>query len=119
MLGRLASLLHGVFDRLDQQFVPLAPELDMLRDYLEIERMRFYDRLRFDIRLDSDKPTRRLAHVAACLREQSRTELRYRPKSAVGSRSRPQGSAEAFGQCACPSNGSGSRAAPRARLGPR
>jgi hypothetical protein len=54
MLGRLASLLHGVFDRLDQQFVPLAPELDMLRDYLEVERMRFDDRLRFDIRLDSN-----------------------------------------------------------------
>ena len=53
MLGRLASLLHGVFDRLDQQFVPLAPELDMLRDYLEVEQMRFDDRLRFDIRLDS------------------------------------------------------------------
>jgi two-component system sensor histidine kinase AlgZ len=54
MLGRLASLLHGVFDRLDQQFVPLAPEFDMLRDYLEIERMRFDDRLRFDIRLESN-----------------------------------------------------------------
>ena len=54
MLSRLASLLHAVFDRLDQQFVPLAPELDMLRDYLEVERMRFDDRLRFDIRLDAD-----------------------------------------------------------------
>jgi sensor histidine kinase YesM len=54
MLGRLASLLHGVFDRLDQQFVPLAPELDMVRDYLEVERMRFDDRLRFEIRLDAN-----------------------------------------------------------------
>ena len=53
MLERLASLLHGVFDRMDQHFVPLAPELDMLRDYLEVERMRF-DRLQFDIRLDSN-----------------------------------------------------------------
>jgi signal transduction histidine kinase len=52
MLERLASLLHGVFDRLDQQFVPLAPELDMLRDYLEVEQMRFDDRLEFDIRLN-------------------------------------------------------------------
>jgi hypothetical protein len=54
MLGRLASLLHGVLDRLDQHFVPLAPELDMVHDYLEVERMRFDDRLRFDIRLDSN-----------------------------------------------------------------
>jgi hypothetical protein len=52
MLGRLASLLHGVFDRLDQPFVPLARELDMLRDYLEIERMRFEERLLFDVRVD-------------------------------------------------------------------
>lgn len=54
MLVRLASLLHGVFDRLDQPLVPLAPELDILRDYLEVERVRFDDRLRFDIRLDPD-----------------------------------------------------------------
>ena len=53
MLGRMASLLHGVFDRLDQPFVQLARELDMLRDYLEIERMRFEDRLFFDIRVDA------------------------------------------------------------------
>lgn len=53
MLGRLASLLHRVFDRLNQDLVPLAPELDMLRDYLEVERMRFDDRLRFEIRLES------------------------------------------------------------------
>ena len=54
MLQRLASLLHRVFDRLDREFVPLAPELDMLRDYLEVERMRFADRLRFDISLDPE-----------------------------------------------------------------
>jgi hypothetical protein len=54
MLGRLASLLHGVLDRLDQQFVPLRPELDMLRDYLDVEQMRFDDRLKFDIRIDPD-----------------------------------------------------------------
>jgi len=52
MLGRLASLLHRVFDRLNQDVVPLAPELDVLRDYLEIERMRFDDRLRFEIRVE-------------------------------------------------------------------
>jgi two-component system, LytTR family, sensor kinase len=51
MLQRIASLLHGVFDRLDQEFVPLARDLDMVRDYLEVERMRFAERLTFDIRL--------------------------------------------------------------------
>ena len=53
MVGRLASLLHRVFDRLNQHLVPLGPELDMMRDYLEVERVRFDDRLRFDIRVES------------------------------------------------------------------
>ena len=53
MVGRLASLLHRALERLNQQLMPLSSELDLLRDYLEVERMRFDDRLRFEIRLDS------------------------------------------------------------------
>lgn len=56
MVTRLASLLHSVFDRLDQELVPLGPELDMVRDYLEIERIRFPDRLRFSV--DGDDAVR-------------------------------------------------------------
>lgn len=49
MIGRLSSLLHTVFDGLDEPFVPLARELDMVRDYLEVERIRFGDRLQFTV----------------------------------------------------------------------
>jgi sensor histidine kinase YesM len=54
MIGRLASLLHTVFDGLDEPFVPLARELGMVRDYLEVERIRFGDRLQFSV--DADPP---------------------------------------------------------------
>ena len=52
MVTRLASLLHSVFDRLDERLVPLDPELEAIRHYLEIEQIRFHDRLRFTIDRD-------------------------------------------------------------------
>jgi hypothetical protein len=53
MIGRLSSLLHTVFDGLDEPFVPLGRELDMVRDYLEVERIRFGDRLQFTVEADA------------------------------------------------------------------
>jgi two-component system sensor histidine kinase AlgZ len=52
MLTRLASLLHSVFDRLDEPLVPLDRELETIRDYLDIERIRFGDRMTFTIDAD-------------------------------------------------------------------
>lgn len=49
MLDRLGSLFHRVQDLTDQQEVPLADELDMVREYLAIEQARFPDRLRYTI----------------------------------------------------------------------
>jgi len=51
MTGQLASLLRS---SLDQQtpLVPLDEELGTVRNYLEIERVRFGDRLRYDIAAD-------------------------------------------------------------------
>jgi hypothetical protein len=51
MLVRLSELLRRTLDRGDVQEVPLREELDFLRSYLEIEQMRFPDRLTvsFDI----------------------------------------------------------------------
>jgi two-component sensor histidine kinase len=51
MIARLSELLRRTLDRGDVQEVPLREELDFLRGYLEIEQMRFPDRLTvtFDI----------------------------------------------------------------------
>lgn len=54
MLDRLGSLFHRVQDSTDQQEVPLADELDMVREYLAIEQARFPDRLRYVIDASPD-----------------------------------------------------------------
>jgi two-component system LytT family sensor kinase len=54
MLTRLSALLHSVFDRLDEPLVPLDRELDTIRDYLDIESIRFGDRMTFSIDAERD-----------------------------------------------------------------
>ncbi|MFN7985743.1 MAG: histidine kinase [Vicinamibacterales bacterium] len=49
MTGRLASLLRASLDAADSPLQPLAREVQTARAYLEIERVRFGDRLRFTI----------------------------------------------------------------------
>ena len=49
MTGQLASLMRSSLDTQSTPLVPLAQELRVVRDYLEIERVRFGDRLRFAI----------------------------------------------------------------------
>jgi hypothetical protein len=49
MIERLSSLLHGALDGLDEPLVPLERELGLVRDYLEVERIRFGDRLRYTV----------------------------------------------------------------------
>lgn len=48
-VGRLASLLRFSLNVNHTSFVPLAQELKVVRDYLEIERVRFGTRLRYSI----------------------------------------------------------------------
>ncbi|MFN7915122.1 MAG: histidine kinase [Vicinamibacterales bacterium] len=49
MIGQLASLLRSSLDGAGTPLVPLAQELASTRAYLEIERVRFGDRLRYSI----------------------------------------------------------------------
>ena len=55
-LMRLSDLLRLTLERLGEQEVTLASELEFLRKYLEIERMRFADRLivRFDVNPEAE-----------------------------------------------------------------
>jgi sensor histidine kinase YesM len=52
MTGQLASLLRSSLDSAASPLVPLEQELKTVNDYLDIERVRFGDRLRFAIRVD-------------------------------------------------------------------
>jgi sensor histidine kinase YesM len=63
MTGQLAALLRS---SLDQQtpLVPLDEELRTVRNYLEIERVRFGDRLRYDIAADRTAGGARVPRLA-------------------------------------------------------
>ncbi|HMB81485.1 MAG TPA: histidine kinase [Vicinamibacterales bacterium] len=51
MTGQLASLLRSALDSTATPLVPLDDELRVVRAYLDIERVRFGDRLRYDVEL--------------------------------------------------------------------
>lgn len=49
MTGQLASLLRSSLDSADAPLVPLSDELRLVRDYLQIENVRFGDRLQYSL----------------------------------------------------------------------
>lgn len=53
-LRLLSDLLRSTFQGADVQMVPLREELDLVERYLEIEEIRFGDRLRVEIEVDPD-----------------------------------------------------------------
>lgn len=52
MIARLSSLLRRVLDDSGAQHVPLSDELAFLHDYLDVQRVRFRDRLRVEWAVD-------------------------------------------------------------------
>ena len=54
MLVRLAELLRLTLDNTSTQEIPLRAELALLERYLEIERIRFGDRLRFEVNVPEE-----------------------------------------------------------------
>ena len=56
MTGQLASLMRSSLDTAGSPLVPLEEELKIVRDYLEIERVRFGTRLRYSIAVDEQAP---------------------------------------------------------------
>jgi sensor histidine kinase YesM len=51
MIGDLSDLLRMSFENLEVQEIPLKQELEFLEKYLEIEQMRFHDRLRVEMQI--------------------------------------------------------------------
>jgi sensor histidine kinase YesM len=57
MTARLASLLRSSLDGAENPLVPLEQELKTVRDYLDIERVRFGDRLNPELAIDTNTGT--------------------------------------------------------------
>jgi LytS/YehU family sensor histidine kinase len=54
MTTQLASLMRSSLDQSSTPLVPLEQEIRSVRDYLEIEHVRFGNRLRYDIQVNGD-----------------------------------------------------------------
>jgi signal transduction histidine kinase len=63
MTTQLASLLRSSLES-SSALVPLADEIALVRAYLDIERVRFGDRLRYDIQIDADAASGRVPRLA-------------------------------------------------------
>jgi hypothetical protein len=57
MVTRLADLLRATLRTGDQQLIPLAQELELTRLYVDIEKIRFSDRLQIDWRIEASPKT--------------------------------------------------------------
>jgi sensor histidine kinase YesM len=54
MLTTLSDLLRISLDKLEVEEVPLQQELEFVEKYIQIEQMRFQERLKFKMNIDSD-----------------------------------------------------------------
>ena len=63
MIARLSTLLRHALDGASDQEVPLDEELRILRTYLEIEQVRFEDRLHVEWRIDPDASQAMVPHL--------------------------------------------------------
>lgn len=54
VIAALGDLLRRVTDRSERQFVSMEEEVEFLRKYLEIQQLRFAERLRYQIDIPSD-----------------------------------------------------------------
>jgi len=63
MIARLGEFLRLTLERSDEQMVTLNEELDFLRYYLEIEQIRFSDRLTVEFDIDAETISAEVPHL--------------------------------------------------------
>jgi two-component system, LytTR family, sensor kinase len=74
-LAHLSDLLRWVLDDREQQEVPLARELEYVRLYLAVERVRFADRLRIELRIAPEALDAAVPHL--CLQPIVENAIRH------------------------------------------
>ena len=74
-LAHLSDLLRWVLDDSEHQEVPLSRELEYVRLYLAVERVRFSDRLRVDMRIAPDALDAAVPHL--CLQPIVENAIRH------------------------------------------
>jgi LytS/YehU family sensor histidine kinase len=84
MTGQLASLLRSSLDIADHPLVPLRQEFRNVRDYLEIERVRFGDRLQFSVSCPADLEEVRVPRFAVQTLVENSVKYAVSPRRAGG-----------------------------------
>lgn len=59
-LTRFSRLMRGVMENSTEDFIPFQQELDLLRNYLALEKTRFSDKFDYEIKIDENLNTQNL-----------------------------------------------------------
>lgn len=84
LVEQMAALLRFSLDANQAGLVPLAAELKVVADYLEIERARFGDRLRYQINLQQDLEAARVPALAVQTLVENSVKYAVAPNRAGG-----------------------------------
>jgi two-component system sensor histidine kinase AlgZ len=84
LVEQMAALLRFSLDANQAGLVPLAAELKVVADYLEIERARFGDRLRYQIHLQDDLEAARVPALAVQTLVENSVKYAVAPNRAGG-----------------------------------
>ena len=85
MTTQLASLLRSSLDQEGSPLVPLGEEIHVVRNYLEIERVRFGDRLRYAIEVDQAWSASRVPRLAVQTLVENSVKYAVSPRREGGS----------------------------------
>ena len=61
MVLRLSALLDYILYECNAPIVPIQKELDLIKDYIELERLRYGDRLKIDLQITGDVVNRQIS----------------------------------------------------------
>jgi sensor histidine kinase YesM len=85
MTNQLASLMRSSLDAVSAALLPLGQEISVVQDYLEIERVRFGDRLRFTLDVPDDARARLVPRLSLQTLVENSVKFAVSPRREGGS----------------------------------